>query len=567
MECSCCRELRRGGFVVGGGGRGGLEELLEQAKGVSEADGPVVRRIFVPAATSVCSTMSRACAVARSPPPAAARRLSGAWTRLGRPELASAAVREIADLARAAFEPEYWPGLFGACAEALAQAGAPEPAAELAAEAAELLEQVTDPDERQSHLAMVICGLAASGSIDTALTLVNEAIRAAPVPAEEDEYSIASTGLSDISRAVARTGRHAQAAELARRIPKLEFRTSALTSVAEECLRAEALREGIELAREAADIALGLSDADGLGEIAQAMADANLYEEALALGRGLEESDHQEAVLAATVGAVARSGAHERCAELARSVRGHARLVTTLASAALALAEEGASALAIELGREAAALTRTAPAAGHCDKVRSDSAQRLVWAKQFDVALAVADTLPDAGARDGILEDIASWLRFDDIERACTVAGSIADLWLRGKALAEIADYMAIKGRHEDAVALAHQLPDPVSAVEVLSSVSRHLLWDDQGPQSLDLARELVTLAEAITDDDARDRAPVVAVRSLALPGAHDEAAELVSAILDPARRAEAQITLTRVLAHADRSDPRLPPPARVPPV
>lgn len=480
--------------------------------------------------------------------------LAGAGTRMERPEFADAAVRTLMDLLELWAYQEDRAEVLGELAWMLGQAGARASAADLAAEAADLIREGEVSERRPEILAAVIKGLAASGSADAALALLDDTF------GRPESRTSGSPGVSwaEMAEALALGGRHQRAGELARGIREEAFRVRALTSVAEQVMKAEMPEQAAALAEEAASLILThrtIHEGDeSLQRLLRVLAEAGHHERAEAVARATTKWPEHTACSAVMAAALVSAGEEARAIEIACAEETPGRRAIELAAVARALAESDQHDRAARLARTTAELTRVAaPSPRHQDRVGRQATKALAYEGHFDLALTLAGAEPRSAPWDDAWELLGTGLaRAGQADRAEALARTITGPAQRAGVLAAVAERRVDEGAYEEALALVRTLADPRGEAEVLHTICERLLASGQRQEALDAARRCAELA-----DPARD-AIRLAISALARCGEYDEAAQLLGTIYHGGLRIDVQTELARIRSLAGDHDQAL---------
>ena len=324
-----------------------------------------------------------------------------------------------------------------------AQAGQRETAASLCDEALIAARAIKNHVSRAGVLREVVEALAHVGQYDKAI---------ATARALDD-----TSALSVVAEALAQAGLWEQATTTARMITQKEIRASALSTIAKALDQAGQLKAAANLCDEVIATARAIDDMSTLSVVAEALAQAGLWEQATTTARMITQKEIRASALSTIAKTLAQAGqlkaAANLCDEAIATVRAinyaKSNLVFSLMAEAQAQAGlwEQATATAGMIDnkeKRASALSAVAKALAH----------RGLWQQ----ATTIARTIGDRHERASALSTVAKALAHRGLwQQATTIARTIDDKLYRVFAISAVAEAQAQAGHLEDAASLSDE--------------------------------------------------------------------------------------------------------------
>nr|WSX24161.1 hypothetical protein OG690_32985 [Streptomyces tubercidicus] len=505
----------------------------------------------------------------------------------GRCQEATDLAQEAADLARAVPAPDQQAKVMADVALDIARAGRHQEAIDLAREAADLARAVANPDHYQAGaIALVARTVAQAGHRKEAIDLAREAANLVRTVANPDDGQIWS--MTYVAGTIAEAGPHQEATDLARALPGPDHQARAMAHVAGVVAAAGCREEATDLAREAANLARAIPDPDqqalvmtivaahiaragcheeaidlaraiakpnlqdqAVADVAKIITQAGCHEEAIDLAQSITEPNHRAPAVAEIAVVIARAGCHQKAIDLAHTISHHHRQAEVLATIATGLVQAGQT-------RDAAELAHTVTDAK--DRARVVAATALAVAQAGDhqeaadlaqkaSGLARTHKLPN---HDGDLLSIiaVAMVRAGEVQDAAGLARSIAEPWLRARAIADVAAAAAQADDHREATDLAHEASALVHGI----AHPDHQAWAAADILAVmaqtGYLQEAVDLAQIITEPSSRKRALEEIATGMALAGHYREACELISTAF-PKRWLWITAAIAEAMAHA----------------
>jgi tetratricopeptide (TPR) repeat protein len=378
-----------------------------------------------------------------------------------------------------------------------------------------LARSIGDPDHQAEALAEVAGALAQAGQHQqaqaTAGSITNSLWQA--------------NALAEVAGALAQAGQHQQATAtatdaetIARSITtNLYAQAEALAKVAGALARAGQHQQATTTATDAEAAARSITNqewqARTLAEVAEALAQGTLHQQAQAVACSITDPHWQATALAKVAGAMAWAGQHRQAEDLARSIIRPDSQATALAKVAEALAQAGQlqQAAAVAAAAEAAARSITNPDSQA--SILAVVAPAMAAAGQHQQARAISRCLPD-----------------DSLSRMNAVAG--------------IARVLARAGQHEQAQAAARSFTVANWQANALTDVAEALAQTGQHQQAAATAAHAEAAARSTSNLGSQVPELAGIARALARAGQHQQAQAIARSIPDPYWRAHALVVL-----------------------
>jgi tetratricopeptide (TPR) repeat protein len=418
-------------------------------------------------------------------------------------------------------------------AEALAQAGCYEKAQEVAL-------SIEDNLYRSGALIELARALAKAGDENRANALFDEAQEVAP----------SVDVLSDVAEALAQAGRYEKGLEVALSIEHNYWRAKAFSKLVkalaqtgryraakvlalsiereywrywrawEETLQAKPPEEWLEAVTSSSRYhevrkevrrdwrALIPLQAVTLGELAEALAQAERYEDAEEIARSLE-IDHWRSTARSELKIVSALGLEHRGYENARSLENNEHQSRALGELAKVLAQAGDENRANALFDEAEEIARSIESNLHWVRALGELAKVLAQAGDENRANALFDETEE-GARS-----------IEDYEEPEEVARSIEDYSERRRALIEVAKVLAQARRYEKAQEVALSIHDDYYQSKALIEVTKALVQAGRYEKAQEVARSM-------EDNEERQKALIEVTKALVQAGRFNYALALL---------------------------------------
>jgi tetratricopeptide (TPR) repeat protein len=432
------------------------------------------------------------------------KELSVEWAKRGRFEEAERVAKRIKDARKRSMALEE-------IGKAMGEAGKLEQAVKVFGEAVKVAESIEDAWNRSEALTEIAEAMGKAGSVEEAMKVFEEAVRLAERIGNPQWRSMP---LGEIAEMMAQVGMFEEAVRVAERIGDPRRRSKALGEIAKAMAEVgkfeDALKvaEGIEdVQKRSARLGQIMATAGSLGnavwvaesiearwrsealrEIAKAMAEAGMSEEAVTVAAGIEDAGRRSVGLREIATAMARAGRVEEAkkvfqegVKVAEQIKDAWHRSTALEEIATAMAEAGRFEEArkvaerIEIaGRRSEALRGIATAMAKAGRVEEPK-------KVFEEAVRVAERIGDPRWRSEALTGIATAMakagRVEEpwkvFEEAVRVAERIGNPQWRSKALGKIAEMMVQVGMFEEAVSVAEGIEGAWRRSEALREIAK----------------------------------------------------------------------------------------------
>ena len=384
--------------------------------------------------------------------------------------------------------------------------------------------------------------------------------------------------LANIMRALAWTGHHQQATEIARSLTDPELRAVGLAHVAGALAQVGQHVQAADIAAEAITVAQSVPGSRiqmewTLARVESAFTQTGEHLPSIQNYRGIavldsNRTDHELMTLVPQAVALAQAGQHQQAEDLARSITHPLLRTDALIQVAVVLARAGhhqqAAAIAaqIETDARAAAITYLPPYA------LAQAARGLAQAGRRRQAAAMAVEAKTAFLSHHGWNDATETLLIQVVTAALAQAGkrrqavALARFIPEGeRALTQAVIALAQAGRRRQAAAVARRVT--ATAPHVIGSEGQVNLarsyaavaqaWTH--PRAAALAAQAESLAASIVGDETRENALPLVAGALARAGQHEQAESLAYSITNPDCKADALAQIAGALAHAGQQE------------
>ena len=384
--------------------------------------------------------------------------------------------------------------------------------------------------------------------------------------------------LANIMRALAWTGHHQQATEIARSLTDPELRAVGLAHVAGALAQAMQHVQAADIAAEAITVAQSVPGSRRqmewvLARVESAFTPTGEHLPSIMDYRGIEALDGNRtgdelSTQVPLAVALAQAGQHQQAEDLARSITHPVLRADALIQVAVVLARAGqhqqAAAIAaqIETDARAAAITYLPPYA------LAQAARGLAQAGRRRQAAAMAAEAKTAFLSHHGWNDATETLLIQVVTAALAQAGkrreavALARFIPEGeRALTQAVIALAQAGRRRQAAAVARRV----------TAIARHVIGPEgqvnlarsyaavaqawTHPRAAALAAQAEGLAASIVGDETRENALPLVAGALAHAGQHEQAESLAYTITNPDCKADALAQIAGALAHAGQQE------------
>ena len=309
-------------------------------------------------------------------------------------------------------------------------------------------------------------------------------------------------------------------------------------------LRIETLRAVAEAQAEAGlweaaeATARAIEDADtrayALISVARAQAEAGLWDAATTTARAIENADTRAYALSAVAKAQAAAGLWDAATTTARAIEDADTRAYALISVARAQAEAGLWDAATTTARAIENASPRASALSAVAKAQAAAGERSVALALLDEAVTTARTIENVDTRAYTLSTVAEAQAAAGLwDAATTTARVIEQEYTRASALSAVVQTQAAAGAWDAAITTARAIEDASTRARALGAVAK-------AQAAAGAWEAATTTARAIEDASTRARALGAVAKAQAAAGAWDAATTTARAIEDASTRAEA---------------------------
>ena len=271
-----------------------------------------------------------------------------------------------------------------------------------------------------------------------------------------------------------------------------------------------------------------------LRAVAEAQAEAGLWEAAEATARTIENAKARASALRAVAEAQAEAGLWEAAEATARAIEDADTRAYALISVARAQAEAGLWDAATTTARAIENASPRASALSAVAKAQAAAGERSVALALLDEAVTTARTIENVDTRAYTLSTVAEAQAAAGLwDAATTTARVIEQEYTRASALSAVVQTQAAAGAWDAAITTARAIEDASTRARALGAVAK-------AQAAAGAWEAATTTARAIEDASTRARALGAVAKAQAAAGAWDAATTTARAIEDASTRAEA---------------------------